>query len=120
MKQKNRRTKNELINKITLEQANVILRKLWSSNSGSRKLIETEIAKILKSIDDEEISALVRSELDSLDVEELWDRSGSSRKGYNLPEDMAIIMFEEVLSEYNDQLEKYYQLQMGLEAKEYC
>lgn len=120
MKQKSGKAQKELIDKITPEQANIILRNLWASNSKCRKLIEMETMRIFKSIDYEEISNLVCSDLDSLDVEELWDRSGPSSKGYNSPEDMAVVMFEEVLSEYNDQLKKYYELKMESEAKEYC
>ncbi|MBI4309581.1 MAG: calcium-binding protein [Candidatus Omnitrophica bacterium] len=62
----------------------------------------------------------VFSELDGLEVEELWDRSGPSREGYSDPGEMAYEMLEEVLEPFLAEIRKYHKLAKPKEAKFYC
>jgi len=58
--------------------------------------------------------------LDSIDVRELWDRSGSHSDGYTSPEDMAMEMVEEELDPFSDQIVRYHNLGLHEEEKLYC
>ncbi|MGM0366255.1 MAG: hypothetical protein ACQEP5_06915 [Actinomycetota bacterium] len=74
----------------------------------------------LKEISIEGIADEVYLDLSSLEVEDVWDQSGSTRYGYIDPVDMAGEMFEEALEPYKGELEKYQRLGMRQEAKKYC
>ncbi len=57
----------------------------------------------------------------SIDVHELWDRSGSNSYGeYTSPEDMAYEMVEDVLESYNREIFRLLDLKMYMEATKYC
>lgn len=120
MPPKKRNQQVKIIDQITPDQAISVLRNLWHAYPDSRMKIESEIKNILKSLDFNEIASDVESDLDSLDEEELYDRSGPSRNGYHDPGEMAGIMVEETLAPYQDQLKRYYEMGMEQEAKEYC
>ena len=112
--------KNSILNKITPIEALEILNRLAKKNPGILRDIEKEAEQLLKKIDLQEIVEEVYSELNGLDVEELWDRSGSRRYGYSSPEDQAVEMMEEALDPYNDEVIRYLDVGMLSEAKVYC
>jgi hypothetical protein len=112
--------KNNIIDKISPEQALEILRCLAKNSPTIKKQIEREMEEVLKEVDVEEICEEVYSALDGIEVEELWDRSGPSRHGYSEPEDMAIEMMEEELEPFNKEVFRYFDLGMANEAKLYC
>ena len=68
----------------------------------------------------DEISEDVYFELNSLDVEDVWDHSGSTRYGYIDPNEYAWELFEETLAPFIKQLKKYDNLSLRTEAKNYC
>jgi hypothetical protein len=109
-----------IIDQITPGQAVSVLRNLWQVHPDFRVRIEAEIKNALTILDYNEVAGDVESSLDSLDEEDLYDRSGPSRTGYHDPGEMAGIMVEEVLTPYQDQLERYYEMGMHHEAKELC
>lgn len=53
-------------------------------------------------------------------MEEVWDRSGSTRHGYVDPVEAAWEIFEETLQPFLEELKKYQELSMTNEAKYYC
>jgi len=110
----------EILNKISSEEALEILRRLAKKDSDISETIVQEAIKILKKIDLEEICEDVFSVLDGIDVHELWDRSGPRTDGYSSPEEMAVEMMEEELDPYNKQVIKYLELGMAKEAKLFC
>jgi hypothetical protein len=112
--------KDNTIDKVSPEQALEILRRLAKNSPTIKKQIEREAEEVLKEIDVEEICEGVYSALDGIDVEELWDRSGSSRHGYSRPEDMAVEMMEEELEPFNKEVCRYFEMGMANEAKLYC
>lgn len=97
-----------------------ILKQLLITDPKIAELIEKEAEKLLKTIDLEMVCEEVYSDLDFLDVEDLWDRSGPSRDGYMSPEEMAFEMVENELEPYKNQVMKYFDLGMTKEAKKYC
>jgi len=120
MPTRKRNQQAKIIDQITPDQAISVLRNLWHTCPDVRVRIEAEIKDLLRSIDYHEVAGDVESSLDSLDEEELYDRSGPSRNGYHDPGEMAGIMIEEVLAPHQDQLKRYSEMGMEQEAKEYC
>ena len=112
--------KKALILKISPEEAKTVLVKLYENNPSFRDAIVLEIENLLSDINIEDIAYGVYYDLDGIDVEELWDRSGSSRYGYNSPEDMAFTMVEEAIELYSDQIEKLQELKKHDQAKSFC
>lgn len=112
--------KDNRIDRISPEQALEILRRLARNSPTIRKQIENEAEEVLKKIDVEDICEDVCSALNGIDVQELWDRSGSSRQGYSGPEDMAAEMMEEELEPFYKEVFKYLEMSMANEAKLYC
>lgn len=110
----------KIIDQITPGQAVSVLRNLWHGHPDFRVTIETEIKNALTVVDYYEVASDVESSLDSLDEEELYDRSGPGRTGYHDPGEMAGIMVEEALAPYQGQLKRYYEMGMHREAKEFC
>lgn len=84
------------------------------------KRVQQTAIQLISSVDLEETANDLFSELESLEVEDLWDQSGSTRHGYVEPIDMAYEMMEDVLEPFLAQLKKYRSLKMLREEKIYC
>lgn len=76
--------------------------------------------KHLRGVDMEEVADDVFSVLDCINVEDVWDQSGSKREGYVDPNDKAWEFFEEALEPFLEKLKRYLKLSMYAEAKNYC
>ncbi|MCK4666191.1 hypothetical protein KAU33_05555 [Candidatus Dependentiae bacterium] len=118
-KAKNKTEKN-IFDAISAEDAFTILKILAEKDINIAKEIEQITKEYLSKVDLDEIALDVYYELDGLDVEELWDKSGSSRYGYVEPADQAWDMIEELLEPFLEKLRKYRKLSMNKEAKFYC
>jgi hypothetical protein len=112
------KTKN-LLDTITPDDALVILKKL-AEDAEIAKRIERLATEYLAHVDVEEIAEQVYSELDTIDIEDVWDRSGKTRHGYIDPNDMVWELFEEYLEPFLQELKKYQKLSMRNEAMHYC
>ena len=106
--------------KITRGDSLEILTNLYENHPSIRKLIRSEAEDVLKDIDIEDVAEDVYSDLDGIQVEELWDRSGANRYGYTGPEEMAVEMIEELLRHHHYEIKKYLELNMTRQAKKYC
>ncbi|MFQ5923726.1 MAG: hypothetical protein ACE5M4_12870, partial [Anaerolineales bacterium] len=71
-------------------------------------------------VDVGEVSAQVQMELEFLDVEDVWQRSGPTGYGYVDPGDAAWEMFEEALRPFQEEVQKYQRLAMYDQAKLFC
>ena len=109
-----------ILDNITSDQAVQILKALWEKRSDLRTTIVKEAESLLGSVDPDEIAEDLFFALESIDVHELWDRSGSHSDGYTSPEDMAMEMVEEELAPFSDQIERYHNLGQHEEEKLYC
>lgn len=115
------KTKGEnIIGRINTTDALAILKILAEEDSNIAKKIEQIAKESLSGVDIEDIASQVYSDLDSIEVEEVWDRSGNTRNGYADPADVAWEMFEEELEPFIEELKKYQDLKMYDEAKNYC
>ena len=112
--------KKDFILKISPDDAKTVLTTLYEANPSFRNAIEIEIEKLLSDINIEDIAYEVFFNLDGIDVEELWDRSGSSRYGYNSPEDMAYTMFEEEIEPFSEKIKKLDELKRNEDATLFC
>lgn len=105
---------------ITPDNALLVLKILANEDKKIGKRIQQIATQLITSVDLEEVANNLFSELDSLEVEDLWDQSGSTRYGYVEPCDKAYEMMEDVLKPFLAQLKKYRSLTMAKEAKVYC
>ncbi len=117
---KKKAKKQNIFNIITPDDAFVILQTLAKEDKELAKRIEQLALEYLSNVDVESVADEVYSELDCIDVEELWDRSGSTRDGYVDPGEMAWEMFEEALQPFIDEMKKHQKLSMPYEAKYQC
>ncbi len=104
----------------SIKYAYEILKKLADEDAKISKRIEELALEYMVEVDPEDIAESVFNDLDSLDVEELWENSGRTRYGYVEPYELAYEMFEETLEPHIEQLRKCQKLSMDEEAKLHC
>ena len=109
----------DLLNEITPDDALSIIQEL-SDDPVLRKRILEVAYRLLNNIDVDEIAADVFSALDYIDVQELWDRAGPSRHGYNSTEEMSVEMVDEELEVYINKVNQYLKSGLFEEATLYC
>ena len=110
----------DIFAEISADDAFAILSCLAKKDPKIANRIEQIAMDYLSDVDIKDIASQVYIELDSIEVEELWDRSGRTRNGYIEPEETAFQMFEEALEPFFDEMRKYQNLSMFAEAKNYC
>jgi len=115
-----RSTKKDILTTITQNEAFTILKSLAKEDENIKKRIEQLAIEYLEDVDVEEIADAVYFDLDLIEVEDLWDRSGSTRDGYVDVNEEAWVMFEEALKPYTDELKRYHDRSMAAQAKLYC
>ena len=76
--------------------------------------------KVVSQVDEDSIMAGVFQELDMIDVDDLYDGSGSTRYGYVDPTDLSWEMFGDVLQPFLNEMEKSQKRNLPIEAKAYC
>jgi hypothetical protein len=75
---------------------------------------------VLTEIDLDETAEEVFLILDSIDVQDCWDRSGGRRDGYTSPDEAAAEIMEEELQPFFDQVVRYHELGMPEQEATYC
>lgn len=112
--------KRDLINKLTGLQALQILRRLIDKEGVVSETVEKVAREILSDVDIEEVAEDVFWALDTIDVHDCWNMAGASYDEYISPEDAAVILVEEALQEFVDQINRYHELGMLMEEQLYC
>src|SRR3990167_454580 len=107
------------IDAITPEHALSILKILVKEDKKIATHIQKIITKLICDVDHAEIAGEVQATLDSIFVEDLWDRSGKTRGGYIEPCEMADEMVTEALLPFLNQAKEYKSLSMKNEEKLY-
>lgn len=105
------------IDDLERQQAICILKKLAWDDSSIASRIQAIIQQIDSAIDENQIADEVFMELDSIQVEDLWHKSGSTRYGYVEPCEKAFEMVEDVINPFSDKLKKYLSKSRWEEAK---
>lgn len=109
-----------ILESITGSDALSILKRLAERDNRFAEAICETARELLGDVDSEDVAMAVQMELETLDVEEVWDRSGAKRDGYIEPGDAAWQMFEEALKPFQDEIEKYKSMSMSMQARRCC
>jgi hypothetical protein len=117
---KPQRYQSKILETMTPADALTILRRLAEQDVQMAKRFEDAAMEILRGVDVDGVASEVQMELESLIVEDVWDASGSTSRGYVDPGDAAWQMFEDALEPFQEQVEKYKRLSMNQEAKFFC
>jgi hypothetical protein len=110
----------KILQSITGTDALTILRVLADRDEGVAQEIEAIARELFSHVAIDDVAANVQMELESLEVEDVWDRAGSKRGGYVDPGDAGWEMFEEALEPFRGEVAKYKQLSMHKEAELTC
>jgi len=95
---------DKLLNLITPEDAKMILKKLILEDPRIAMQVKRIADEMLKGIDIDDVAEEIFYSLNSIEIEEIWDRSGSTRHGYVEPSDKAWNVFGETLEPYQSKL----------------
>jgi hypothetical protein len=112
--------KTDILDLLTPEQAVIVLQQLAAMSPEIRKKARLIALKLVGDVDAEGIAEEVFWDLDSIPVEEVWDRSGRKRDGYVDPGDAAWQLFEDALAPHLDALQKCQRLGLASQAKQHC
>jgi len=113
-------TNDAIIDHLSPDEALAILKHLAKEDADLARRIEQIGRKRLTGVDVEDIAEQVYSDLDTLPVEDVWERAGSSYGEYIEPGEAAWEMFEETLNPFMREMKRYQELSMRSEAKHYC
>jgi DNA phosphorothioation-dependent restriction protein DptG len=111
---------NNLLDKISPNEALEILRLLTKTDTQIKKKIIDIAENMIKDIEYDSICDDVFWALDGIDVHELWDSSGSTVDGYISTDQMAVEMIEEELEPFQQEVFRLIELGLSQEAKLYC
>src|SRR6516165_2451083 len=111
---------DDVISKLTAEQALEIIERLGRKGGKIREAVLAEAINVLTEIDLDETADEVFAVLDSIDVQDCWDRSGRSRDGYTSPDEAASEIIEEELQPFFDQVERYHEMGLREQEATYC
>lgn len=78
----NKTKKTNILDEISNYDALAIIKILARNDESIAKKLEQTAIKYLSRADIKDIASQVYSELDALEIEDVWDRSGSTREGY--------------------------------------
>jgi len=112
--------KNKIMDEISAKYAYEILNRLADEDAKISKRIEELAFEYLREVNPGDVADSIFHDLDSLEVEDVWDKSGGTRHGYVDPYELASEMFEDVLEPYLEELRKFQKLSMDEEAKLHC
>jgi hypothetical protein len=113
------KNKNILEN-ISPSEALEIVRQLCKEDELIKEKIIKIALKLMSNVSQEEIANEVYYALNSIDVQDLWDRSGKTRYGYVDPVDEAFNLFEEEIEPFILEMRRYQEMNFEKNAKQYC
>jgi hypothetical protein len=91
---------DDVIKKLTEKQAIEVVKRLSEKGGKFREAVLAEAKNLLTAVDVDETADEVFCVLDSIDVQDCWDRSGKSRYGYTEPSEAAVELVEEELQPF--------------------
>jgi len=105
---------------ISFNEASQILKTLLEDNPELVKKAYEIAIRIADNVDIDTIMNDVYSELELLDVDDLYSHSGRTRDGYVDPAEKAWEMFEEALSPFIKEMKKSQKRALPVAAKSHC
>ena len=118
--EENSKSKKELLDSLTADEAYDVLLKLRKKNPDLEEKIYKIAMQVLSTVDTEDIRIDTYNALNSLDTEDLYNRSGKTRYGYIDPSDASWEMFEEAIEPLIHEMKKYQMRNMHVVAKNHC
>ena len=110
----------DVIKKLTPDQALEVVMRLHDKGGAIRDAVLDEARSVLREVDLDEIADEVLFVLESIDVQDCWDRAGTSRDGYTSPDEAAAKLIDQQLRPFFDQVERYHELGMTHVEATYC
>lgn len=111
---------NNMLDALEHYEALYVIRRITKDNDALIKKTIKIVEGLLSDVVPEEVAEDLYYELNSIDVEDLWNSSGKTRYGYVDPDEKAWEMFVEVVEPFMDKMKKSNELNMPLAAKNYC
>jgi hypothetical protein len=111
---------HQIIDHLSPTDALAILRALAREDERLAARIAQIATAQLSDVDPGDVAIDLYEELNALEVEEVWDRSGSTRHGYVEPGEAADEMIDELLEPYLAELRKYHDMAMPAQANRLC
>jgi hypothetical protein len=111
---------DDVIKKLTPEQALEVVLRLSDKGGAIQDAVAAEARTVLSAVDLDEIASDVFLVLDSVDVQDCWDRAGPSRDGYTSPDEAAVELIEEQLQPFFEQAGRYHEVGMAEAEANYC
>ena len=111
---------HEIIDQISPDDALTVLKALACEDEQLAARIVEKATLYLSNVDPEEVAVVLCDELDMLEAEEVWDRAGPKRHGYVDPGEAAHEMVQEVIGPFLQELRKYQNLVMRVQANQMC
>lgn len=110
----------ELIENIDGNDALVVLEAVADTDPDIAKVITRTATTYLEGVDGKTVESRVYCDLNSIQVETVWDEAGETRRGYVEPREKAAELFGEALQPHRERMEMFAELSMAEEAKTYC
>lgn len=115
-----RKPKERALDSLSSDEAREVLMALVREDASVAARAEEAALGLITDIDAEGIASDVLSELECLEVEDVWDNAGKTRHGYVDPNDLAWQMFEEAVEPIRGEMARLRRLGREREAREYC
>ncbi len=112
--------KSSVLEELSPSQGLEILKRLANEDANISKRANVLAREYLSEIDPDVIADEVFLSLNGIEVEDVWQNSGSTRYGYIDPYELASDMFEEALEPYLEEMRKCHKLSLYREAKLHC
>jgi len=96
-----------LLESLTGLEALSVLKILAERDERIAREIDAVAGELLGETDVADVAASLKDELESLDVDDVFDKSGARRDGYVDPGEAAFQMFEEALAPFLRDVERY-------------
>ena len=114
------RKPREVINQLSPQDALAVLKALAASDANLARRIAEIATEHLSEVDPQDVAEEVYYALESLQVEDVWDKAGSTRDGYVEPYEVVDEMIDGALLPYLEELVRYQKLKMDDEAMSFC
>ena len=104
----------EVINQLSPQDALVVLKALADSDASLARRIAEIATEHLSEVDPQDVAEEIYYALESLQVEDVWDKAGSTRDGYVEPYEVVDEMIDGAMAPHFDELVRYQMLRKSL------
>ena len=116
----NRQNMIKFLKSLNINEAAEVLETLLDDHPDLLKKAYDVAVKVTTDVDADEIAISVYQSLNSLDVEDLYSRSGKTRYGYVEPCEEAYVMLEEAIDPFINEMMKNQQRELPAISKTFC